>query len=107
MESVLLSLGQWAKPYSYQIALAVVASALVIYGNELNGIIKHMVRKQHFLVRTIVFVTVCFAGYGALTVLLTSFLSRQLVNVPALYFGPLVIGIFLVLGLVAERQKQI
>ena len=107
MESILLSIGHWAKPYSYQIALAVVASALVIYGNELNGIIKHMVRKQHFVIRTVVFVTVCFVGYGALTVFLTSFLSKQLANVPALYFGPLILCVFVVLGLIAERQKQI
>lgn len=65
---VFTDLGQWFRPYQYQAALAMIATLLVIFGNEINNTVKRLVAKQHFIVRTFVFILVCAFGYGLLTV---------------------------------------
>lgn len=107
MIELLTSLGQWFRPYQYQTALAIIATILVLFGNDINGAIKHLIRKQHFIVRTIVFIIICAFGYGLLTVWLTALLAQQLANIPTAYIVPLIVLIFAVLGLYAQKQRHI
>lgn len=107
MIEILTSLGQWFRPYQYQTALAIIATILVLFGNDINGAIKHMIRKQHFVVRTLVFIMVCAFGYGLLTVWLTALLAEQLSRVPTVYIVPMVVVIFGTLGMYAQKQRHI
>lgn len=107
MSSLLIELGSWFRPYQYQTALAIVATLLVVFGNDINGAIKHLIRKQHFIIRTLLFVFICAFGYGLLTVWLTSVLAKYLALVPTLYIVPLIVGIFLCLGAYAQKQRHI
>ena len=100
-------LGLWFRPYQYQSALAIIATILVIFGNDINSAVKKLVAKQHFIVRTSVFVLVCAFGYGLITVWLTSLLSQQLAKVPNLYLLPVVFMIFFALGMYAQKQRHI
>lgn len=100
-------LGQLMRPYSGDIALALIASLLVITGGDINRFIKRQVGNAHFVVRTFVFVVVCTFGYGALTVLLTNLLKVQLANLSSATFAAVVISGFICLGLYAERKRQI
>jgi len=104
---LLNDLGHWFRPYQYQSALAIIATILVIFGNDINSAIKRLVVKQHFIVRTLVFVLVCAFGYGLLTVWLTSLLAQQLAKLPSLYLVPVVFAIFLSLGMYAQKQRHI
>ncbi|WP_286272670.1 DUF3392 domain-containing protein [Thalassotalea hakodatensis] len=107
MIELLTSLGQWFRPYQYQTALAIIATILVLFGNDINGALKHMIRKQHFVVRTLVFIVVCAFGYGLLTVWLTALLAEQLSSIPTVYIVPTVVIIFAVLGIYAQKQRHI
>lgn len=100
-------LGQWLKPYSSDIALAIVASILVICGSDINKAVKKQLGSAHFIVRTLVFVVVCTFGYGALTVLLTQVLKVQLASLSSSMFAIVIVAIFISLGIWAERRKQI
>lgn len=100
-------LGQWFRPYQYQAALAIIATLLVVFGNDINSSIKRLVAKQHFIVRTSVFIVICAFGYGLLTVWLTSLLAQQLAKVPSLYLLPVVFIIFFTLGIYAQKQRHI
>jgi len=104
---LLNDLGQWFRPYQYQSALAIIATVLVIFGHQINGAIKRLVVKQHFIIRTLVFVIVCAFGYGLLTVWLTSLLAQQLARLPNLYLLPVVFFIFFTLGMYAQKQRHI
>ena len=104
---LLNTLGDWFRPYQYQSALAIIATVLVIFGNDLNSAIKRLVAKQHFIVRTTIFVLVCAFGYGLLTVWLTSLLAQQLAKLPNLYLVPVVFTIFFTLGMYAQKQRHI
>ena len=105
--ATLSDVGQWFRPYQYQAALALIATALVIFGNEINGAIKKLVVRQHFIIRTLVFVLVCAFGYGLLTVWLTSVLAQQLAKIPSPYLLPSVTAIFFALGVYAQKQRHI
>lgn len=107
MSEILIELGQWFRPYQYQTALAIVATILVVFGNDINSAIKHLFRKQHFIVRTLAFVLICAFGYGLATVWLTSVLASQLAKVPTVYIVPLVVTVFIGLGMYAQKQRHI
>ena len=104
---LLTELGQWFRPYQYQASLAIIATLLVVFGNDINSSVKKLVAKQHFIVRTSVFILICAFGYGFLTVWLTSLLAQQLAKVPSLYLLPVVFIIFLTLGIYAQKQRHI
>jgi len=105
--TTLTDVGQWFRPYQYQAALAVVATVLVIFGNNINGAIKRLIAKQHFIIRTLVFVIVCAFGYGLLTVWLTSFFALQLAKIPTPYLLPCLSIVFFGLGIYAQKQRHI
>jgi len=107
MNELLIESGQWFRNYQYQSAMAIVATLLVIFGNDINLIIKKAVAKQHLLIRSLTFVIVCAFGYGLLTVWLTGLLAQQLARIPSLYILPSIIGIFFLLALYAQKQKHI
>jgi uncharacterized membrane protein (DUF485 family) len=107
MTSLLIELGQWFRGYQYQTAMAIVATLLVIFGNDINTQLKKLVAKQHFIIRSGIFVLVCAFGYGLLTVWLTGLLAAQLSHIPNLYVLPLVILIFSLLGMYAQKQRHI
>ncbi|MEW6992001.1 DUF3392 domain-containing protein [Colwelliaceae bacterium 6441] len=107
MNELLIQAGQWFRPYQYQCALAIIATILVIFGNDINNVIKQLVRKQHFILRTVVFIFVCAIGYGLATVWLTGILSQQLAKIPNLYIVPVVSLIFIGLGMYAQKQRHI
>ena len=104
---LLTEFGQWLRTYQYQVALAIIATLLVIFGNNINSAIKRLIIKQHFIVRTSIFILVCAFGYGLLTVWLTNLLAQQLAKVPNLYLLPFVFIIFFTLGMYAQKQRHI
>jgi len=107
MTELLIDSGQWFRTYQYQSAMAIVATLLVIFGNDINLIVKRAVAKQHLLVRCLVFILVCAFGYGLLTIWLTGLLAQQLAKIPSLYILPSIIGVFVLLALYAQKQKHI
>ncbi|WDE03250.1 DUF3392 domain-containing protein [Thalassomonas viridans] len=107
MISLLTDIGAWLRPYQFQLALAIIATLLVLFGNDINRWIKKLLSGRHFIVRLVVFVLVCAFGYGLATVWLTSMLAQQLARIPNLYFMPACLLAFTLLGLLAQRQRQI
>ncbi|WP_281558685.1 DUF3392 domain-containing protein [Thalassomonas sp. RHCl1] len=107
MTDLLAEMGQWLRPYQYQLALAIIATLLVLFGNDINRWLKKLLSGQHFVVRLVVFVVVCAFGYGLATVWLTALLAQQLAKIPNLYFMPACLLAFIILGLFAQKQRQI
>ena len=105
--SLLASIGDWFRPYVADIALALVASLLVLTGGDINRYIKRQIASANFFFRTVIFVIISTFGYGAATVVLTSMLKTQLLSLSKPYLALTVIVAFLALGIFAERKKQI
>jgi hypothetical protein len=107
MQEILINGASWLRPYINDCAMAIIATILVIYGNDINNAIKGLVKKQHFIVRTFTFILVCAFGYGLMTVWLTPLLAKLLLKLPSMYLVPAVVVVFVSLGLVAQKQRHI
>lgn len=89
------------------IALAVVATLLVIYGNDINRTVKRAVGKKPLLIRFGAFIALCTVGYGVLTVNITQWVGRGLAKIPVPYLPVAVILVFVILAILAERKNQV
>ena len=107
IQSVLMQLTQWVQPYYSEIALTMMATILVVYGDVINKHIKRMLSPYHFVVRTAVFVLICAFGYGLLIVFATPYVKQLILWIPNMYRGSAVISVFVVLGYLAENRRYI
>jgi hypothetical protein len=107
IRSVLTQLSQWMQPYYSEIALTILATILVVYGDVFNKHIKRMISPYHFIIRTAVFVLICAFGYGLLVVFATPYVKQLILWVPYLYRGVTVVSVFLLLGYLAEHRRYI
>ncbi|WP_166423701.1 DUF3392 domain-containing protein [Paraglaciecola sp. 20A4] len=103
----LAGLTHWVSPYYAEVAMTIVATILVIYGDVLNKKIKQVLAPYHFIVRTSVFVLICAFGYGALVIFTTPHVKLVLLMIPNLYRGICIVSVFLLLGYLAEHRRYI
>ncbi|RUO34914.1 DUF3392 domain-containing protein [Aliidiomarina soli] len=105
-ESWIVQASQWVRPHLMAVSLMVVATLLVLYGNNINAAVRRQIHHYHFVLRTTLFILLCAFGYGLLTSLLTPFLARQLAQLPNYYLAPVVLIVTITLGVLAERKGQ-
>ena len=104
---LLLDWGALFRPYVRDIALAMVATCLVVFGDDLNRRVRRHTAALHFVWRTGIFILLCAFGYGALTIFLTPLVAGQLAKLSNLWLPWLSLGIFIVLGMLAQRKRQL
>lgn len=96
----------WMAPHLDQIGVAVMATLLVIYGAEVNTAVKKKVASWPFALRLAVFVALCAAGYGTIMILAAPLVADIFRQLDHIYLAPVVIFVFLLIGLAAERRNQ-
>ena len=101
---LIINFSQWLYPWLGEIAMAIMATLLVIYGHSINRLVKKQTSGMHFIFRTLIFILLCTFGYGALLIYVTPILSHILAGVGMIYLGPLIVGIFVTLGVLAEKE---
>lgn len=107
MMSFLAPAGQYLAPYLAEISMALIACWLVMLGGEVNALLRRLMRNQHFIIRTLVFIIVNAFGYGLLIVKASPYLTRTLANLErGLMFSIIMIS-FIVIGLWAQKNRQI
>lgn len=102
----LLQGAAWIKPYTGQLAVAFVATLLVIYGDAINRTVRVFVKPYPFLLRISAFVLLCTLGYGALTVWGSGQVKQLLSSIPDIYLPIVIFSAFVVLGVLAERYHK-
>lgn len=107
LENWIVQTSLWVRPHLSMVALMVVATLLVLYGNNVNAAVRRQIQHYHFIVRTLIFILLCAFGYGLLTTLLTPFLASQLASISNYYLGPVVVVVTIALGMLAERKRQL
>ncbi len=106
INDILLQGAAHLKPYTGQLAVAMVATLLVIYGDAINKTVRLFVRPYPFILRISAFVVLCTLGYGALTVWGAGKLKVLMTALPDVYFAPVTLLAFVVLGFLAERYHK-
>ncbi|MGO1296427.1 MAG: DUF3392 domain-containing protein [Vibrio sp.] len=99
--------GRFIAPYISDIATAFIACFLVMAGGEINNTIRRMMRHQHFIVRTVVFILINAFGYGLIIVKATPYLARTLANMERGMMFILILASFIIIGLWAQKNRQI
>ncbi|MFP4156980.1 MAG: DUF3392 family protein [Opitutales bacterium] len=97
----------YLRPHTGTIAFSIVATVLIIFGNDINRSIKKQIKPYHFPVRVAIFVGVCAFGYGYASMVLARLLANGFSGLTDLQFLAALIAIFISLGLIAERKKYI
>jgi hypothetical protein len=99
------TVSRWVRPAIDAIALGIVATMLVIYGAPIGRLIKRGIRHFHFIIRLSILVLICSAGYTSLTVFSADIIAGALHGLDDLVLGPVVVGLFVGLGVLAERKR--
>ncbi|WP_426415434.1 DUF3392 domain-containing protein [Aestuariirhabdus sp. LZHN29] len=100
-----INLSHWARGYLSEIALAIMATLMVIYGATLNRTIKRNINQLNFVLRTAIFILVCAIGYGASLVLLSPLLAQTLGHFNNETLSPVLLLIFILMGFLADRNN--
>ena len=91
--------------HSYKISLAFVATCLVLFGDNINMFVRRSVKNYFFLFRIIIFILLCAAGYGLMTVTMHPIIHNLFLKVPRDYSFLVVVFSFIYLGVLAERKR--
>lgn len=98
--------GALVRPYLRDVALAMVATCLVVFGNDINHVIRRQISSLHFIWRTLIFVLICAFGYGAFTLFLTPIVASQLASLSNVWLPWVILALFIALGALAQRRRQ-
>lgn len=99
--------GHYIAPYLSEISTALIACFLVMLGGEINALLRRVMRNQHFILRTVAFILINAFGYGLIIIKASPYLTRTLSHLEqGMMFGIIFIS-FVVIGLWAQRNRQI
>jgi hypothetical protein len=101
------SLSSWMKTYLNQIILSMVATLLVIYGNDIMLFFKKQIGSLKLFLRISLFVAFCAFGFTFLTSFLTPLISQTVGRVDSIWLPLVVIASYYLLGLAAQRKGLI
>ncbi len=107
VNEILLRSGLWTRNHLGNLALALIATLLVIYGDSINRLLKRLLKPYPRVLRLLGFVLMCVFGYGALTVFFTPVLAGWLGQIPTPWLALSMLGLFLCVGWLAERKHQV
>ena len=89
------------------ISMAWIATILVVYGDTITQFVKKHTKQYHFPVRVMIFVLVSAFGYGVLTTVGTDVLSALIRKCNRELVIPVVVLMFVGIGILADRKDQI
>lgn len=98
---------QSIRPILPQISIAMTSTVLAIFGGEINDWFKAAIKRHHFVIRVTAFVLLVAFGYGALNLAVSHLLSKALMQADDLWLSPVILGVFVGLGVLAEERRQI
>lgn len=107
MLSFLAPAGELIRPYSSEIAVAIVVCLLVVLGNDINRVMRNLLKRQNFIVRTAAFVLLNAFGYGLFIVKASPYLTSWLRSLEHGLMFSVVIATFIALGMWAQKNRHV
>lgn len=103
--SLIANLAGHIRPYSAEIAFAIVATTLIVFGGVINSQVRNLVKGWNVVLRVVTFILLCALGYGLLSAWMTGWLHSYLRGLSSDMLVLQVSLAFIVLGVVAERSR--
>lgn len=103
--NLITELAQYVRPNTGEIAVALIATFLVISGGAINAMVRTLVQHQPVWLRVAVFILLCAVGYGLLSAWLTGLIYGYLRGLSNGMFLLQVSAAFIIIGVLAERSR--
>jgi hypothetical protein len=101
---LITTLSRWCRGNLYDIALAIMATLLVLFGPAINAWVQRSIGGLNFFLRTLLFVLVCAVGYGLLMVFATPYMAKGLGYFNNFTLAPVLLLVFFIIGILADRS---
>ena len=101
---LITTLSRWSRGHLDDIALAIMATLLVLFGPGINAWVKRSTGRFNFFLRTLLFVLICVLGYGLAIVFLTPWLASGVGYFNNYTLAPVLLLIFFLIGVLADRS---
>ena len=101
---LIVTLSRWSRSHLHDIALAIMATLLVLFGPSLNAWVQRSTASMNFLLRTLIFVLLCAIGYGLLLVFATPYMAKGLGYFNNFTLAPVLLLVFFIIGILADRN---
>ncbi|WP_044411521.1 DUF3392 family protein [Thiomicrospira microaerophila] len=92
------------QPHLYAISLAMMATLLVIYGDNVMALLRQQIGSLGFFLKVTVFILFCAFGFGLITQYLTPLMVELFKMLGQTWLGIGVVGVFYLLGSLAQRK---
>jgi hypothetical protein len=107
MYEPLSALGHFLRPHCSEICVGITAVTLMLVGPPARKLFLTLIRKFHWIVRYLMVIVLITAGFGTLSNLVYLASKRMLLAGDNTQFFLLTVGIYLVLGLIAKRERRV
>ncbi|CAD5379078.1 conserved membrane hypothetical protein [Pseudomonas sp. OF001] len=104
MLELFVTASRWCRGHLDEIALGLMAALLVVLGPSFKAWTQQRVGSMNFVLRTLMFVALCAAVYGAAIVYLPPWLVRGLEQLNNYTLAPVLVTTLVAIGMLAERN---
>jgi hypothetical protein len=101
---LIVTLSKWTRSHLSDISLAIMATALVLFGPAINAWVRSSISHFNFVIRTLIFVLVCALGYGLSIIYITPLLTGAFSHLNNYTLAPVLLMIFILIGILADRN---
>lgn len=101
---LVVALSKWSRLHLSDISLAIMATALVLFGPSVNAWVRRSIGHLNFVIRTLIFMLVCAVGFGLAIVYLTPWLASALSHLNNYTLSPVLLMSFILIGILADRN---
>ena len=102
--SLVLTASKWTRLHLSEIALAIIATALVLFGPIINAWVRGTIRQFNVAIRTVIFALVCTVGYGFAMIYLPPILVSSFAHLNNYTLAPVLLMVFILIGILADRN---
>ncbi|MCM2679917.1 DUF3392 domain-containing protein [Echinimonas agarilytica] len=97
----------WLYAQLPEVSTALTACLLIVFGADINRLLRKSLRRQNFIVRTAVFIFVNAVGFGMVIIKLSPWISMQLKQLPIQWLCIVLVSLFVLIGTWAQRNRHV
>ncbi|WP_263143040.1 DUF3392 domain-containing protein [Pseudomonas sp. RIT-PI-AD] len=101
---LIASLSRWSRGHLSEIALALMATLLVLLGPGINARVQQRLGGLNVVLRSLLFVVLCMLGYGLAMIYFTPWVAKGLGYFNNYTLAPVLLLSLCLIGLLAERS---
>lgn len=101
---LILTASKWSRLHLHDTSLAMLATALVLFGPSINAQLRRAIGQFNIALRVMLFALVCVLGYGFALIYLTPLLAGALAHLNNYMLAPVLLSIGMLLGIAIERR---